>query len=135
MKEAYAALESATAEKNKSGVLLALDQFLAAFGKRADLIIALGINQSTWTRWKQGQGLGGLTRQLIRFRQLVGKDENTFPRSLALPSEAMLQAIVATKNSSLDGLQMLLRMREAAGFDLSVELYEKLIKEFELQKS
>lgn len=92
-------------------------------GGRLRLVNLLGINQSTFTRYLQGTGHRGLRDRLLR---LVSREEEAITQPF---SDTQFHAMEAVGMVSATSLSFLMRIREAAGFDLSRELYENLLKE------
>lgn len=109
----------------------ALRQFAALYGGRSRLITDLGINESTWTRWMQGRGLSKFDKRLARLKELCAKQHGVSTEIGIACTDNQLVALRATEHPRTELLMFLVRIASAAGYDLTVETYQQLVRDFE----
>ncbi len=128
IRSAFEKLKRELSSGNAKSVVTALKDAAGAVGSRTELIRLLGINQSTYTRWINGTGHRGLA---VRVKHVLTSQSKGCVASTQQFTDAQVRAVAETGVASANSLSFLIRMREAAEFDLSEQLYVQLLKEFQ----
>ena len=111
---------------NKENTMTAIREASRAVGGNAKLAKYLGVDVSTPGKWTGGgiSSFKGMIKKIDKVLTPSEREEQVF-------TDAQLRAIAETGVASAEALTFLIHMEEAAGFDLSQDLYQRLLEEFQ----